>query len=635
MIRIQHKLSRSLSMGIMLLAAPIFMLALGIMYEQSRILIHQEVSESTNSLLNTTLHRVRTYMGICETAANSNAWLLEENFRPDSMRSVSNRIVRLNRDITSSTVYTVPNMFNEHGRAFSLSTVNLGDTVATYVDHDDDYFNKASYTIPINTGKACWVNPISEIIENEATHHEAVATYCRPLRQKDGRIVGVVTADISFSRMAKILNEGEQPYPHAYYMLLGADGRYLIHPDTTLQFRKTIFTDANPTQDMEIITLGHEMTAGKQGTIHVKTNGERYHVHYRPVPGTSWSLALVCPDSDAMESFYRLGYIIIALIIIGLLIILLLCHHVVNQAFLPMHKLIDITRKMAEGQYDEMIPLTRKRGGISKLQNCFALMQQLLKGRMKTLREHADKLQLRNEELRHAKQKAEDNVNRKRQFTHHITQLMRTPLNAVTGFTDVLDGYSADRSLVSDEQLEGITSILKSNVISMNRMILLLHDAMQADDNGNLQCTKNDEVSCNTISQEVIDHILGHFPHANILFESELPDTIRILTNRIFMLCVLIEPLYNAVKCSDGKHITLHLSQTESTVLFTIQDVGPGMPAALNELSYDPFAEIDNLQIGAGIGLPLAKYHAVSLGGNLTIDADYHDGCRVIVEMPK
>lgn len=59
------------------------------------------------------------------------------------------------------------------------------------------------------------------------------------------------------------------------------------------------------------------------------------------------------------------------------------------------------------------------------------------------------------------------------------------------------------------------------------------------------------------------------------------------------------------------------------------------MQAELPKLDYNPFAEIDNLQIGTGIGLPLARRHAASLGGSLIIDTSYHEGCRIVIEMPK
>ena len=81
--------------------------------------------------------------------------------------------------------------------------------------------------------------------------------------------------------------------------------------------------------------------------------------------------------------------------------------------------------------------------------------------------------------------------------------------------------------------------------------------------------------------------------------------------------------------------LTLHVGHTESTVTFTIQDVGPGLPAELPDLTYKPFVKKDALPIGTGIGLPLAKRYAHSLGGSLIIDTDYHEGCRIVIEMPR
>lgn len=52
-------------------------------------------------------------------------------------------------------------------------------------------------------------------------------------------------------------------------------------------------------------------------------------------------------------------------------------------------------------------------------------------------------------------------------------------------------------------------------------------------------------------------------------------------------------------------------------------------------LIYKPFVKIDNLSEGLGLGLPLTKRHALTLGGDLIYDETYHEGCRFIIEMPK
>lgn len=632
MIKNYNKLSRKLSRSIVLMAAPIFLLSLGALFLQSRYLIHREVSDCTNSMLETTLHRVRNYMCTIETATNSNLWMLEANFRPDSLQSVSNRIVRLNSNVISSSVFAVPDMFKEYGHRFSIYTVNLGDTVVTYCEPEYDYLDKVCYNRPLNSGNACWVYPFVDNTNGKVDHNEAIATYCRPIKQQGGRIVGVVTADFSFSRLAKMLNEIEHPYPNAFYILLGGDGRYLMHPDTTRLFRKTIFTDADPSNNMDIITLGHEMTSGKQGTIHVHENGKKYHVSYMPVPETNWSLALVCPDRDAMKGYYHLGYIIIVLLIIGMLVIFVLSYRVVRQTVAPINQLLDTTQKIAEGQYDETIPATRHHGIVGRLQNSFATMQQALKERMGSLQQKADELRRQNEETSLAKQQAEDTVSRKHQFIQRVTQQMRMPLNVLMGFAKVMGESSTGQSVVSEEEQSSISRMMKDNVISMKRMLLMLFDAAEMDATETLQCDRLDEVQCNAFSQECINYMLTHFPDANMRFESELQDGVCILTNKNYLMRIMRVLLYNSAKYSDRKHIVLRVTQTETAVRFTIEDTGPGLPADLPDLMIEPFTKHPE---EAGWGLPFAKRFAVGLGGDLMIDTDYHEGCRMVIEMPK
>ena len=46
------------------------------------------------------------------------------------------------------------------------------------------------------------------------------------------------------------------------------------------------------------------------------------------------------------------------------------------------------------------------------------------------------------------------------------------------------------------------------------------------------------------------------------------------------------------------------------------------------------FTKVDDLSQGLGLGLPLSKRHAQNLGGDLTLDTDYQQGCRFILEIP-
>ena len=108
MSRRRRSLSRNLSLGILLLGVPIILLSLGILFYQSRYLIRQETTENFTTTLNKVILRVRSYTGMIETATNANAWIMEENFNPESLQALSSRVISMNPNIAHCTVSTQP-----------------------------------------------------------------------------------------------------------------------------------------------------------------------------------------------------------------------------------------------------------------------------------------------------------------------------------------------------------------------------------------------------------------------------------------------------------------------------------------------------------------------------------------------
>ena len=642
MSKFSHSLARKLGLDIMLLAAPVFILSLGLFYFQSRYLIRQEAIERSNSILESTMYRVQNYMGSIVASTEANAWLMEESFCPDSLQSISQRMVRLNPFILSCSVCAVPDMFPQYGHHFSVYTINEDHAITTVIENDFEYTEKPWYKLPYAKGRACWVEPFSEHAEGTIDHNEAVATYCRPLRSADGRTVGVVSADFSFSQLAKTIMDAEHSYQDAYFMLLGGNGRYFIHPETAKLFRKTIFTDADPDKHADRIALGYEMTEGKQGTMHVDINGQRCHVCYLPVPGTDWSLAMVCPDSEILEGYHRQAYIVAVIILIGLLFMWWLCNKVVRQTTKPIHQLLSMTKQIAEGNYDATIPTTDQQDDIGRLQNGFAVMQQSLRDHMGSISRTAEEISKRNEEHAREMELAEEAVRKKTVFIQNLSHQIRTPLNIIQGFANVLlekivsrDKGMPAEDLFEAENLNDITGMMKYNAIHLKRMVLMLFDSSATVGADYLMGNRKDQISCNDVARESINYTLGNFQRLEVKFDSDLSDAVQIVTNHLYLMRSIRELLYNAAKYSDGKHIRLHVTETETTVRFIVEDVGPGLSENSEELIYKPFMKMDDLSEGLGLGLPLTKRHALALGGDLIYDKDYPDGCRFILEVPK
>ena len=629
MVNFRKSLSSKLCLGILLMAVPIFVLSLGLLFQKSRNYVRQDAMERANSVLNTMMLRIKRHVGAVETATNANEWLITQYLQPDSLLALTNRIVRLNPHVDGCSISTEPDVFPQYGRHFSAYTIKENDSIITVVEQEYEYFDRIWYKTPREQGP-CWVVFSDDTDSLEVTLDGMIASYVKPIYKDDGSFIGVISTDLSLGNLTGVI-ASEHPYPNSYFMMIGKDGHYYIHPDRTKLFKKTIFSGTDPRRNADIIALGHEMTAGKQGNMRVFFDGVPCLVCYRPMPGTPWSLALVCPDSDILNSYHQLAYIIISLLVIGLLVIMLLCRRAVANAINPLNQLLEQTQNIASGNYEVHIPRSQRKDVVGRLQNSFAKMLQSLNFHMGIIRYTADQARLRNEELVKAAKMAEESVVQKTAFIQNMTHQIRTPLNIIMGFSQVLRDSGGQ---LPEEELKSITSMMGHNANALNRMVLMLFDSSDSGLTEELNCQKHELVNCNQLARESIEHTNAQFPGLTINFETDLSDDFHIHTNRIYLMRSLREILYNSAKYSDGKHVLLRVTQTETTVRFIFEDTGPGMAEDYLDLMFKPFTKANDLSEGLGLGLPLAKRHAINLGGDLTIDLDYQHGCRFVIEIP-
>ena len=548
---LRRQLAAKLSIGITLLTTPIFVVALGILFLYSHHLLYQDTATHANNILQTTSQHLRSELGLVENAVNSNAWLMEENFRPDSLQSICHRLLRLNRTPVTCQVVT---------DSVEMSNIKLGFSVDTTANGDTLFY------------------------------------YSRALRPDGDAVKGIVTAGLPIKRLKTIIKQAEQPFPVCEFLLLENDQTF----DT-----------------------------------------EDAHVFYDELPDTDWTLALICPDSEFEKSYRQLAHIAYFLFIGGLLLILIICYLLTRHTIKPLHKLLAHTKNIVSGKYAEGIPRSNRKDAIGRLQNSVVVMQQSLLEHVDSIRKTGEETKKHNEELARAQMLAEEGVQKKAIFIQNVSHQMRTPLNIIMGFADVLGESlaaqqdSASQSLLQDAELADITETMTHNAIHLRRMVQMLYDSSEYGTSQELFSGKSEYVTINNIAQECIEYTRERFPKTTINFESNIPPRAVVKTNHLYLMRTLRELLFNAAKYSDGQHIMLRISETISTIRFTVEDVGPGIPSDTLGMIFKPFVKVDDLSEGLGLGIPLAKRHALSLGGDLIYDVDYHDGCRFILEVPK
>lgn len=630
MVRIPHSLSLKLGVSILFLSVLVFVASLGVMFVQSRLMLREQVTEHVTSVLDHTVARVSSYMNAVETATNTYSWMVQEFLDPDSLLAISHRVVMLNSHVNGCSITTEPDVFPEQG-LFSAYSIREGDSVVTAREAAYDYYNQVWYKQPKHLAKPCWTDPFNDFNNNSLYTKDIIASYCKPLYMEDGRFIGVISTDLSLNRLKETIID-KQPYPNTYFVMVNSEGRFVIHPDSTQELNKTIFEDLDVERQSDLVALGHEMTTGAKGHMRVSINGTSCLVCYQPVPDTKWCLALVIPDREILQAYYRLAYIIIPLIVIGLVVILLITRRIVAQAIEPLNQLLTQSQELASGNYAERIPHTKRDDAVGQLQNSFATMQESLDRHVSDIKKAADETKRSNEKLVETAQLAEDADRQKTLFIQNVTHQIRTPLNIIMGFAQVLCNSLGE---IPHDEVKKIVEMMDHNTKTLSRMLLMLYDSSDAGASIELTMHKDEMVSCNEVASEAISYTREHFPEINVTFESDVPDAYCICSNGLYLMRTLRELLYNAAKYSGGALVLFQIQETDNTIRFIVEDHGPGMSEAYYDQMFVPFTKVNELSEGLGLGLPLSKRHSQSLGGDLFLDKTYHDGCRFILELPK
>ena len=636
MMSIRRSFSAKVIMWVLLLAVPVFLASVGVLFWQSHKLIRAEAVDKASNVLACAMHRINRYLITTKTASHTNAWIVEQSLYPDSIQAITNRIATTNPYTDGCAISTEPGVIPQYPDGFMSVSFNTKDSVNTFIEPDHSYFQERWYSIPRTQRKPTWVVFNDKNREQETDEDATIAAYTHPLFNKKGKFVGVISIWLSLQHISNIMAE-VRPYPHSYYVMIDEKGRYVGHPDSTRLFNQTIFSVADPQHQADLIALGYEMTKGNKGSMSVKINGKKSLVCYMPVEGTPWSLAIVCPHSDILRGFYRLTYIVVALLIVGLLLIFINCHKAVTVSLSPLQQLLEKTKAVSNGHLDVDIAHTKRTDVIGGLQNSFATMLESLNYYINSVRTATDQTKRYNRELEHTTQLAVEAQRQKTVFIQNVTHQIRRPLNIIMGFAQILNCPTDDTSLseeLGQDEIKSIASTMTHNSRLLIRMVMMLFDSSENGKAETANCDKREMVACNDVCQVALKFTTKNHPDIPVEYKTELADDFCIHTNFRYLEYSLEELLSNAVRYSDQQHISLHVTRNEEFVRFVVQDTGNGIAEADRDNIFKFFTKVDDFSEGLGLGLPLTKRHAETLGGNLILDTTYHEGSRFIFEIP-
>ena len=233
-------------------------------------------------------------------------------------------------------------------------------------------------------------------------------------------------------------------------------------------------------------------------------------------------------------------------------------------------------------------------------------------------------------QLKKAYDHALESDNMKSAFIRNVTHEVRTPLNIISGFAQVI----ADPNLVAGpEERAHIAEMMQKNT----QLITSLVDEMlelSLNENGTQDVAKDDNVEVNDLLRDLLQENEYKVSKAvKLQFESTINDDISLQTNEGMLKRVINLLLDNAIKYTKKGSITLKANADNEQVIFVVEDTGPGITDEEAKHIFERFYKGDTFREGLGLGLPLCRTIITRLGGTVDLDTDFQEGSRFIVRL--
>ncbi len=235
------------------------------------------------------------------------------------------------------------------------------------------------------------------------------------------------------------------------------------------------------------------------------------------------------------------------------------------------------------------------------------------------------------EKLKVQRKKAEEKNEMKSRFIQNMSHDIRTPLNAIVGFSQLLG--LPDGSLTPEEKEEYSDHIANNS----NMLMMLVDDILNISDveNGNYKITRRD-VKCNELCANTLKSVEYRVPAGvKLYYTSDVTDEETIYTDGRRVQQVLINFLTNACKHTSEGEIRLdcHVHESEDFIHFSVIDTGEGVDPSMADDIFQRFTKLTTVE-GAGLGLNICSTIAKKLGGSVSFDKTYTGGAKFDFYIP-
>lgn len=227
-----------------------------------------------------------------------------------------------------------------------------------------------------------------------------------------------------------------------------------------------------------------------------------------------------------------------------------------------------------------------------------------------------------------ARNHAEESDRLKSAFLANISHEVRTPLNAIVGFSEVLPMTQ------SDEEREQLLGLIRDNNAQLLRLFDdMIHMSKLEAGGGTI---RKSQFELRPLLEEIVQQYAGKVDESRVTMQVEQTDANpQMFTDRDRLGEIINQYVNNAVKFTSEGAITLGFEQREKVLRIWVKDTGKGIPEdRCDDHLFERFVKIDEFVPGTGLGLSICRSMALSLGGKVGVQSALGKGATFWVEIP-
>ena len=244
-------------------------------------------------------------------------------------------------------------------------------------------------------------------------------------------------------------------------------------------------------------------------------------------------------------------------------------------------------------------------------------------------------LEDKNRELELAiKQEAKANRS-KQEFLFNMSHDIRTPMNAIIGFTSLAQSHLDDKEMLD--------SYLKKISTSSEYLLSLINDVLDMSriESGKLKIEESN-VYLPSILDDIRDIVSSNVQKKQLSLNTDIVDLrdSNVLTDPLKLKQVLLNVVANAIKFTpSGGYVNLSLVQKDGygNYDFIVEDNGIGISKEFQEHIFEQFSReatstVSRVQ-GTGLGLSISKAIVDMMGGSISVESESGKGSKFTISL--